>query len=90
MLQGAKNTFRMRHHDGETPVRAGQRCYALFRTIRVGRVVLRGSLSVGIDVSQAGCFFQIRNVALWIDAPFPVRDDDREAAAGHALKQDRG
>src|SRR5471030_2846564 len=92
VLHGAEHTLRVRHHDGDATVAAGQPGDPARRAVRVGRVAF-GDLAVVVDKTQGHSTgqvgFQQGFFSCEFRMAFTVGDGDWHARTGHALQEDR-
>src|SRR5690606_23601944 len=92
VLDCAEDAFRVRHHDGDAAVAAGEAGDAAGGAVGVGRVAV-GHASVVVDEAQgyaAAGFAGVHGGAVGkLGITFAVGDGDRHARADHAAEEDR-
>jgi hypothetical protein len=88
-LHRAVDALGVRHHDGEAAVGGGEPGDAVGRAVRVEGIGLRDA-AVVVDVAQRDDGLLLPAVRAEIGAALSMRDDDGQAAAGHAVEEQRG
>ena len=86
-LPGQEYPFRVRHHDGKTPVGAGEPGHSLHRPVRVVRVGFRHIPTV---VDKAHRYGTRLSASVHCCLSLPVGHYDRESRSGHTLEKQGG